>query len=69
MLAHASKVRRITIRALCRAMALSGYCEHCGGSSDGRVAFHANGSFTEVCAACLGQANRRVDDDKGNALR
>ena len=61
-LAHAVKVRRITMRAARRVLALRDYCEGCGAATL-NVAFYADGNYVEACSACLGDANRRVNDD------
>ena len=60
--AHALKVREITLIALRRTLGLTGFCEVCGASTF-KVAFNPDGTVTEVCAACLGDANRSIGDE------
>lgn len=61
VVAHARKVREITITALRRAMGLTGCCEVCGASTK-CVIFNPDGTVTEVCSPCLSQANRSIGE-------
>ena len=63
VIAHATKLRRITLLALRRAMQLTGFCEMCGTTTQ-TVAFLPDGQFAETCAGCAGEANRREGDDR-----
>ena len=62
VLAHTTRVRRVTLPALRRALRLTGHCEWCGASSGWKVAFMpTGGGIFEACAACLAEGNRRAD--------